>query len=294
VTVTATVSVETAPPDPVPASRLLAGPVLALVVVGFLLLMALGVRNNTLGAVVLALLAVFAGLVWHLKRRGVGTVDGHSWHELLEGRAVLFTVLVLVSVLIGGMVQILPTVLSDSAIPMERNPTPYSGLELAGREIYIREGCYLCHTQMIRELSWESLRYGKPTESWESKYDHPFQWGSKRNGPDLQRVGGKYPDLWHWKHLMDPRSISQGSIMPGYSFLAAQKVDPERIVKTMVVMRKIGVPYTDADVASATADARAQATAITDGLKDSGVNADPGSELVALIAYLQKLGRDNK
>ena len=291
---TATVAVDTAPPKEVPALRLLLGPVFALVVVGFLLLMALGIHNTPLGIGVLVLMAVFALIVWQLKRRGVGSVDGRSWHELLEGRAVLFTVLVLVAVLIGGMVQILPTVLSETAIPMERNPTRYTGLELAGREIYIREGCYLCHTQMIRELSWEALRYGKPTESWESKYDHPFQWGSKRNGPDLQRVGGKYPDLWHWKHLMDPRSISQGSIMPGYAFLAAQQVDRDRIPATMTVMRRIGVPYTDAEIAGAVPDAAAQAASITAGLKQSDVNADPGSELVALIAYLQKLGLDNR
>jgi cytochrome c oxidase cbb3-type subunit I/II len=196
------------------------------------------------------------------------------------------------------MVQILPTVLnSAAAVPLEheREPTLYSPLELAGRDIYRREGCYLCHTQMIRELSWEALRYGKPSEAWESKYDHPFQWGSKRNGPDLARVGGKYPDLWHYRHLTDPRSTSEGSIMPSYAFLSGQKVDREQLPKIMKVMRAVGVPYTDDAIASGAADAKTQAGQIADGLKAAGAEkADPDSELVALIAYLQHLGIDNK
>ncbi|HXB97738.1 MAG TPA: cytochrome-c oxidase, cbb3-type subunit II, partial [bacterium] len=297
-TVTVSVAVETESKPQATWAQLAFSPVLAVTVVGLLLLMSLGVKNTALGVAALVALAVFCLAAWSLHKAGLGRVGDKTWHELLEGKAMLFTVLTLVAVLVGGMVQILPTVLnSAAAVPLEheREPTLYSPLELAGRDIYRREGCYLCHTQMIRELSWEALRYGKPSEAWESKYDHPFQWGSKRNGPDLARVGGKYPDLWHYRHLTDPRSTSEGSIMPSYAFLSGQKVDREQLPKIMKVMRTVGVPYTDDAIASGAADAKTQAGQIADGLKAAGAEkADPDSELVALIAYLQHLGIDNK
>jgi cytochrome c oxidase cbb3-type subunit I/II len=294
VDVTVSVAVEEPEPEAVPTKRLVLGPVLVLTVIGFLLLMALGVPSTDLGITVLVALVVFGLIVRHLRKEGVGTYGSQTWHELLEGRAFLFTILSLIAILIGGMVQILPLVLSKAALPMERAPTRYTALELAGRSIYRREGCYLCHTQMIRPLVAETLRYGKPSEAWESRYDHPFQWGSKRTGPDLARVGGKYPDLWHWRHLQDPRSTSQGSIMPSYAFLSTQPLDREHITSVMRVMQKLGVPYTDAEIASAPADAKAQAEKIAAGLKDAGANADPACDAVALTAYLQRLGTENK
>jgi cytochrome c oxidase cbb3-type subunit I/II len=294
VEVTASVAVEAPEPEAVPTKRLVLGPVLALTVIGFLLVMALGVPSRDLGITMIVALILFGLIVRHLRKEGVGTYGGQTWHELLEGRAFLFTVLSLIAILIGGMVQILPLVLSKAALPMERTPTRYTALELAGRRVYRREGCYVCHTQMIRPLVAETLRYGKPSEAWESRYDHPFQWGSKRTGPDLARVGGKYPDLWHWRHLEDPRSTSQGSIMPSYAFLAKQPVDREQIPRVMRVMQKLGVPYTDAEVASASADAKAQAERIAAGLKSAGASADPSSDAVALTAYLQRLGIENK
>jgi cytochrome c oxidase cbb3-type subunit I/II len=292
---TASVSVDTAPKPTVGWAKLAFGPVLVLSVVGLLLILALGVKNPSITVGTLAAWAVFAYVALRLVKGGIGGDGKHSWHELLEGKAVLFTVLVLISVLIGGMVEILPTLLNKEAMPAGKEPTTYTALQLAGRDVYRREGCYLCHTQMVRELSWEAQRYGKPSEAWESKYDHPFQWGSKRIGPDLARVGGKYPDLWHYRHMQDPRSTSEGSIMPGYAFLADQKVDRAELPKIMKAMRSVGVPYTDAAIASAQADAKAQAEQIAAGLKDAGAEkADPDSELTALIAYLQKLGTDNK
>ena len=219
-------------------------------------------------------------------------MGGRPWHELLEGKALLFTVLVLVAVLIGGMVQILPLVFSEKALAMEREATPYTPLELAGRDIYRREGCYVCHTQMIRALTAETLRYGPPSEAWESMYDHPFQWGSKRTGPDLAREGGKYPDLWHYQHMKDPRAISQGSIMPSYAFLADSRLNTERIPRVMNTMRRLGVPYDAEDIAGGVDAAKAQAKGIADGLNAEGESAAPDTELIALIAYLQKLGTD--
>jgi cytochrome c oxidase cbb3-type subunit I/II len=296
VTVTATVSVKTEPAHPeVSWVKLAFAPVVGVVLMGLLIVMALGVKNIEVGLAALVALLTFGAILWRLQGTEFGHIEGRTWHELLEGKALLFTVLTLIAVLVGGMVQILPTVLSSSGVPMGREPSLYSPLELAGRDIYRREGCYLCHTQMIRELSWEALRYGKPSESWESKYDHPFQWGSKRIGPDIARVGGKYPDLWHYRHLIDPRSTSEGSIMPSFKFLADQKIDFNEIPKVMRVMRAVGVPYTDEAIAHGAADAKAQGEQVAAGLKAAGAEkADPDSELMALIAYLQKLGTDNK
>ncbi len=288
-TSTVTVSVQ-APHAERGSLQLLFSPVMGLLILGFALSMALGVKGQTAGIIALVLLAFFAIWVRRLRAQGVGVYDGKPWHELLEGKALLFTVLVLVAVLIGGLVQILPLVFSERALAMERQPTPYTALELAGRDIYRREGCYVCHTQMIRPLVAETLRYGEPSEAWESAYDHPFQWGSKRTGPDLARVGGKYPDLWHYQHMIDPRATSQGSIMPSYAFLADTRLDTERIPRVMNTMRKLGVPYSGEDIGGGVAAAQAQAQGIADGLKAGGQEAAADTELIALIAYLQRLG----
>ncbi|MCB0216560.1 MAG: cytochrome-c oxidase, cbb3-type subunit I [Caldilineae bacterium] len=287
------VSVETAAEGP-SNLRLLRSPVIGLTLLGFALAMALGLRGTPAGVTSLIAIAAFVLLVIRLRARGAGMVDGRPWHELLEGKALLFTVLALVAVLIGGMVQILPMVFSDKAVAMERTALPYTPLELAGRDIYRREGCYVCHTQMVRPLVAETLRYGDPSEAWESMYDHPFQWGSKRTGPDLARVGGKYPDLWHYRHMQDPRSTSQGSIMPSYAFLADTRLDTARIPRVMNTMRKLGVPYDAAAIEGAVDQAESQAVAIADGLTAEGETAAPDTELIALIAYLQKLGADHK
>ncbi len=288
-----TVSVSVAPKTQEPgALQLLFSPVMGLLLVGFALSMALGIKGLYAGLGVLLALGAFTLLVRRLRAKGVGAVGGRPWHELLEGKALLFTVLVLVAVLIGGMVQILPLVFSEKALAMEREATPYTPLELAGRDIYRREGCYVCHTQMIRALTAETLRYGPPSEAWESMYDHPFQWGSKRTGPDLAREGGKYPDLWHYQHMKDPRAISQGSIMPSYAFLADSRLNTERIPRVMNTMRRLGVPYDAEDIAGGVDAAKAQAKGIADGLNAEGESAAPDTELIALIAYLQKLGTD--
>jgi cytochrome c oxidase cbb3-type subunit I/II len=274
--------------------QLFFSPVMGLVLLGLALVMALGFKGRPAGITSMILLAAFAVLVVWLRKRGVGRYAGRPWHEILEGRALLFSVLALVAVLVGGLVQILPMVFSDKAVAMEREASPYSPLELAGRDIYRREGCYVCHTQMIRQLAEESLRYGPPSEAWESMYDHPFQWGSKRTGPDLARVGGKYPDLWHYRHMLDPRSTSQGSIMPSYAFLADSRLETARIPRVMRTMRKLGVPYDPADIDGAVAAAEAQAAGIAEGLAAEGETAAPDTELIALIAYLQKLGADHR
>ncbi len=213
-----------------------------------------------------------------------------TWHRLLEGRALIFTVFTVIAVLIGGVAEIVPAVVLRPASE-GAHARPYRPLELEGRDIYLREGCYTCHSQMIRPLRFESLRYGEASTAEESRYDHPFQWGSKRTGPDLAREGGRYPNLWHYRHLIDPRSTSPGSNMPPYAFMAAAPLDLSRTADKLRAMRTIGVPYTDADITHAVVDARAQASEIARDLADNGARVGADRELVALIAYLQRLGR---
>ncbi len=229
----------------------------------------------------------------------------HSWvfknHHKVERNVLLLLVLSFIVVTIGGLVQIVPLFYLDNTIEDVEGVRPYSPLELAGRDIYIREGCYVCHSQMIRPMRDEVERYGHYSLAAESKYDHPFQWGSKRTGPDLARVGGRYSDAWHVAHMQDPRDLVPESIMPGYPFLAEASVSPDRIQDEMRAQRATGVPYTDEMIAAAPADFRAQAdpdTGDVDALlarypKAQARNFDgtPGiSELDALIAYLQMLG----
>ncbi len=212
-----------------------------------------------------------------------------SWHRLLEGRALMFTAFAVIAVLVGGVAELVPTLLATP--PQDATAqTPYRPLELEGRDIYVREGCYTCHSQMIRTFSWEAKRYGEASTLNESTYDHPFQWGSKRNGPDLAREGGKYPNLWHYRHMVDPREVSPGSIMPPFPALLTDKVDASNTPAKMRALRSIGVPYESKDIDSAQTDEMAQATQIADDLRKDGANAEPSSEVVALIAYLQRLG----
>jgi len=168
---------------------------------------------------------------------------------------------------------------------------PYSPLELAGRDVYVAEGCYNCHSQMVRPLRHEVLRYGDYSRLEESLYDHPFQWGSKRTGPDLARVGGKYANLWHYLHFMDPRSTSPESNMPLYPWLKDREVDFGVIKGRMQTLAKLGVPYTEEDFRNAERDGLSQGQLIADDLVSQSVELAPDSELAALIAYMQRLGR---
>jgi cytochrome c oxidase cbb3-type subunit II len=225
-----------------------------------------------------------------------------SKHQVLEKSSVLLLIGILLVVAIGGLVEIAPLFWLSSTIEKVEGMRPYTPLELAGRDIYVREGCYLCHSQMIRSLRDEVERYGHYSLAAESMYDHPFQWGSKRTGPDLARVGGKYSDEWHVAHLTDPRAVVPESIMPGYPWLARRELDYKDIADRLTVLREEGVPYTDDDIKDAKADVERQVDPNAEGLKDflarypkaqtRAFDGDPRyvSELDAVIAYLQMLG----
>jgi cytochrome c oxidase cbb3-type subunit I/II len=215
-----------------------------------------------------------------------------SWHRILEGRALVLTALATLAVLAGGVAEIVPALIVKPAeIATRDDVRPYRALEVEGRDVYVREGCYTCHSQMIRPMTFETARYGDPSKLSDSALDHPFQWGSKRTGPDLAREGSKYPNMWHYQHLIDPRAITAGSNMPPYAHLAAEKVDLAVTPAKMRALRSVGVPYKDAEIAEAAADARAQAGTIAKDLAEGGVEVDPESRMVATIAYLQRLGQ---
>lgn len=223
-------------------------------------------------------------------------------HEILEKHSMLLVVAILLVVSIGGLVEITPLFYLESTIEKVSGMRPYSPLELAGRNIYVREGCYVCHSQMIRPLRDEVERYGHYSLAAESMYDHPFQWGSKRTGPDLARVGGKYSDEWHRDHMRDPRSVVPESIMPPYAFLAERPLDTRPIVEMMKANREVGVPYTDEMIEKAETDLTTQVDPNADDVdgllerypkaqvRDFDGNPAMVSELDALIAYLQMLG----
>jgi cytochrome c oxidase cbb3-type subunit I/II len=215
-------------------------------------------------------------------------------HRKLEGLPMLFTVLTLLAVLVGGIVEIAPSLLSDKFVEKAPHIKPYTALEVAGRDIYIKEGCYVCHSQHIRPTASEKLRYGDPSIAAESVYDHPFQWGSRRIGPDLARVGGKYNDMWHYRHMINPRDVTPKSIMPNYDWLTKKKTNFKVIQKKLKVMKALGVPYTDEQIANAYNDAQMQAEKITKGLTEHGVSMKmQNKEIIPLIAYLQRLGVDS-
>jgi cytochrome c oxidase cbb3-type subunit I/II len=210
-------------------------------------------------------------------------------HRFLEGSADLFIVLSIIAVLVGSVIEILPTLVSHQYVAIPESKKPYSPLALAGRDIYIREGCYTCHSQMVRPIVSEVMRYGAVSTAADTVYDHPFQWGSKRTGPDLARVGGKYPDSWHYHHMRDPRAITPKSIMPGYAWLVKDRVDYAILRKKLAVMRIVGVPYSDEDIETAVESAKAESEAIAASLESQGVPGAKDREITALIAYLQSL-----
>ena len=222
-------------------------------------------------------------------------------HAILEKSGPLLLVGILVTVAIGGIVEIAPLFYLKTTIEKVEGMRPYSPLELTGRNIYVREGCYVCHSQMIRPFRDEVERYGHYSLAAESKYDHPFQWGSKRTGPDVARVGGKYSNDWHLAHLIDPRSVVPESIMPAYGFLAETDLDFANAAAHLQALRTTGTPYSDEQVANAAADLQAQATGTGDSdallarypkASMGPFGGTPGriSEADALIAYLQMLG----
>ncbi len=216
-------------------------------------------------------------------------------HRGLEGAATLFSVLTLIAILVGSVIEIYPTLSLHKYVPPNTAVEPYTPLELAGRDIYVREGCYVCHSQQIRPLVAEVLRYGEPSTVAESMYDRPFQWGSKRTGPDLARVGKKYPDLWHYRHMIDPRAVTAQSIMPAYPWLEKNKVDFLILRKKLTVMKNLGVPYSPEEIANADILAEKQAREIASNLEAQGAPAGlENKQIVALIAYLQALGQKGK
>lgn len=218
---------------------------------------------------------------------------GATKHRSLEGMPMIFSVLSLVAILVGSAIEIVPSLLSKNYIAKMDVVKPYTGLELLGRDIYVREGCYLCHSQTVRPLTHEVLRYGKASEAAEFVYDHPFQWGSKRTGPDLARVGMKYSHMWHYRHFNKPQEVTAGSIMPRYTWLFSAKTDFASLPKKMAAMQTLGVPYSAEQVAQSIVDAETQAKTIAEELNLSGVPLEiQNKEVVALIAYIQRLGMD--
>lgn len=228
-----------------------------------------------------------------LERRKAAPAAREHGHRWLEGLPVTFTVLTTIAVAVGGLVEIIPMYLVKENVPTIAGVKPYRPLELLGRDIYIREGCVGCHSQMVRPFRSETERYGEYSKAGEFIYDHPFLWGSKRTGPDLHRVGGKYPDAWHYNHMEDPTTTSEGSIMPRYPWLYERRLDLKQLVPRMRALRKVGVPYTDEEIARAEEDARTQAAQIVENLKVGNIqDAEADREIIALIAYLQRLGTD--
>lgn len=215
-------------------------------------------------------------------------------HRWLEGKPVYFTVAALVVILIGGIVEFVPTFLVKSNIPTIASVKPYTPLELQGRDIYIREACNSCHSQLVRPFRSETERYGEYSKAGEYVYDHPFLWGSKRTGPDLHRVGGKYPNSWHYLHMENPRSMSPGSLMPPYPWLLENDLNTSTTAVKIKALRKIGVPYPEGYENIANDELVKQADAIALDLQKNGIPAEPQKEIIALIAYLQRLGTDIK
>ncbi|MGC9420923.1 MAG: cytochrome-c oxidase, cbb3-type subunit II, partial [Rhodovulum sp.] len=222
-------------------------------------------------------------------------------HKVLEKNASLLLVFSFLVVTIGGLVEIAPLFYLENTIEEVEGVRPYSPMELAGRDVYVREGCYVCHSQMIRPMRDEVERYGHYSLAAESMYDHPFQWGSKRTGPDLARVGGRYSDDWHVQHLRDPQSVVPDSVMPKYGFLERRMIDPTYIEDKLRTHLAVGVPYTDEMLENAVSDFNAQIDPYADGVDGllerypgaqvRNFDGQPGiSEMDALVAYLQMLG----
>ena len=281
----------------------------SLYILGFVMLLVNIVNTIRAGSKVTDELAEAAPLKRVTKRR----TAKEGYHTWLERRPVKLTIYATIAILIGGMVQIIPSLMVDDYVPKITSVKPYTPLELEGRDIYIRESCNACHSQMIRPFRSEVERYGEYSKSGEYVYDHPFLWGSKRTGPDLFRVGGKYSDNWHFNHFWDPQTTSPGSIMPRYTWLIKNSLDKSLTEKKMEVMVALGVPYTEDEIAGAQESMLAQGTQIEENLfsdpdfvktyeADKQAAIDSGEEfvdmrnreVVALIAYLQRLGTDIK
>jgi cytochrome c oxidase cbb3-type subunit I/II len=243
----------------------------------------------------LGLFGVFALVLIMIDREHYSNTSWSGWYERLLENAIPFTVLTTLAVFIGGIVQIVPTIIINRAESIEGvRQIPNTPLELAGRDIYVREGCYNCHSQMIRTLVGDVLRYGDYSKLGESIYDYPHQWGSKRTGPDLAREGGKYPNSWHYFHMRDPRQISPGSTMPNYPWLFTEKTDVASLPRRIDIQRKLGVPFREEGKKEIEESVRVQSEAIAAELKAAGAEVAADREIVALIAYLQKLGKSEK
>ena len=222
-------------------------------------------------------------------------ITGGHWHSVLERKPVLFTVLSIVAILIGGIAELVPTFLIKSNVPTIASVKPYTPLELHGRDIYIREGCNNCHSQMIRPFRSETERYGEYSKAGEFVYDHPFLWGSKRTGPDLAREGAgrlKKSDTWHFNHMYEPSNVSEGSIMPAYPWLFTQAIDKSETAGKIGALRTVGVPYEEGYESTANEDLEKQAEGIVKNLKADDIEIGSEAEIIALIAYLQRLGTD--
>ncbi|MBL7939970.1 MAG: cytochrome-c oxidase, cbb3-type subunit I [Flavobacteriales bacterium] len=228
-----------------------------------------------------------------LEKVAVVTESGY-WHRVIERRPIQMLVVSLVVVAIGGILELVPTFLVKSNVPTISSVKPYTPLELHGRDIYVREGCYTCHSQMVRPFRSETERYGEYAKAGEFVFDHPFQWGSKRTGPDLLRVGGKYPNSWHYYHMWDPTSMSPGSLMPAYTHLFEDVLDTTTTTKKIEAMIAMGVPYAADFPSKANADLAVQSGIIVADLKKAGIDALSDREIIAVIAYLQRVGTDIK
>jgi len=222
---------------------------------------------------------------------------GQFHRRFLERKPAVFAIVTTLAISVGALVELVPMFMADSALSWERASwvTPYSPTEVAGRDIYTREGCYLCHSQMIRPMRAEMLRYGDWTRAAEYQYDRPFLLGSRRLGPDLQRLGGKYPDAWHYEHMRDPRATSPGSVMPPYPWLIRDKVDVADVTKSLIALQKLGTPYVGViTVEDMRRSMQSQGGAIVESLAAAGITAEWDDEIIALTAYLQRLGRDGR
>jgi len=220
---------------------------------------------------------------------------GEHWHRAIERKPVQLMVFSLIVILIGGAIEIIPTFMIKSNVPTIASVKPYTPLELQGRDIYVREGCYTCHSQMIRPFRSETERYGEYSKAGEFVYDHPFQWGSKRTGPDLAREGTgnlKKTDGWHFRHFREPSSMSEGSIMPPYAFMLEQNLDTSTTAAKINAMRTLGVPYAKGFENYANQDLMMQAKSISIMLRADSIRVSPNKEVIALIAYIQRLGKD--
>lgn len=230
------------------------------------------------------------------RAKEVAKHEGEHWHRWIERKPIQLLIASAIAILIGGMVEVFPMIMIDENVPKIESVKPYTALELEGRDLYIREGCVGCHSQMVRPFRSETERYGEYSKSGEFIYDRPFLWGSKRTGPDLHRLGGKYPDSWHFNHMYDPTITSPGSIMPPYPWMIEDDLDDSDIEAKLAALQTLGTPYTDDYIASARDDMKRQAMKIVESLKKDKIEMEglENKEIIALIAYLQRLGTDIK